>query len=242
LLLPLSLRGSQLSIAFEGTADEFRAVSVRRCGFMRMRGPNSGPERKIDIDTTLGLRLLMPEAWPVDPAAVRAALAQPAPDVPTGVRTTMADLHDGLDLWLALHPGVPCQLVAAALPETVNAGPVPRVYEWKNPPWHERIAPGELGEYGLVTLARVPDDDLDIDDPTPVELFVRPFGAVPDLADRVAQRVRDWDRAGRPSAEALVIRAYPAASPRHGADAEVEIAKDHYRLALGWSGTPATAR
>ncbi|MGH2352221.1 MAG: hypothetical protein ACRDJN_11485 [Chloroflexota bacterium] len=43
LVVPLSLRGVQRSIAFERADDHLRSVSVRDCGFMRMRGACAGP-------------------------------------------------------------------------------------------------------------------------------------------------------------------------------------------------------
>src|ERR1700744_1103137 len=48
IVVPLDLRGSQRSIAFEradGTPEVWRSRSVVPCGFMRMRGSLAGPER-----------------------------------------------------------------------------------------------------------------------------------------------------------------------------------------------------
>jgi protein-L-isoaspartate(D-aspartate) O-methyltransferase len=59
LVLPLSLYGTQKSIALLREGALLRSVSATDCGFMRMRGPFAGPERWIRLsdDGELGRRL-----------------------------------------------------------------------------------------------------------------------------------------------------------------------------------------
>ena len=59
--MPLDVRGTQLSVAFEraGRPGRGPAVSLAPCGFMRMRGSLAGPERVVPL--AAGLSLLLPE-------------------------------------------------------------------------------------------------------------------------------------------------------------------------------------
>ncbi|MEQ4305839.1 methyltransferase, FxLD system [Plantactinospora sp. B6F1] len=239
-LLPISVRGSQLSVAFERHGDHLRSVSVEQCGFMRLRGANAGPEHKIDIDPDRRVRLLVPDERPVDVGTVRRLLDAPPYDQPTGVSATLLDVHNGLDLWLSVHLANPVRLISAGSPEAVAAGPVPCMYEWKNPPWHERVTFAVTGGTDLAALARRPGEPLDLADPTVFELLVRAFGT-PGAAHRhLLGAVHDWQAAGRPDVSGVSLRAYPAGERRRLAEGEFEVPKHHSVLALTW--VPSAAR
>jgi protein-L-isoaspartate(D-aspartate) O-methyltransferase len=238
LVLPLSVRGSQLSIAFERADGHFRSVSVRQCGFMRLRGPNSGPERKMSVDPERGVRLLVTDEREVDAAAVRDLLDTTPLDVPTGISATLAEVHNGLDLWLTLSALAPVQLVATGLPEDVARGPVPCMYEWKNPPWRERITLAELlPADALVALARDPGGPLDMPDPTTFQLLARVFGdrsAGAEAAEALRARTVAWHEAGRPVVTDVTVRAYPASAQVRPGPGEFVVTKRHSALLLSW--------
>jgi len=118
LLLPLAVRGSQLSTALDlGPDGVLRSHSVRSCAFIRLRGAAASPGASVRLDG-LGLAILKPEDGPgPDPAAVTAALAEPGDLVASEVPLGPADVWDGFGLWLAVtEPGV-CRLMATE-PET----------------------------------------------------------------------------------------------------------------------------
>src|ERR1700761_4594175 len=109
IVVPLDLRGSQRSIAFEradGTPEVWRSRSVVPCGFMRMRGSLAGPERTQVIGGHHELSLTLPDSRTVDLATLAGNLEAPggpAAEQATRVLAGPAQLFDGLGLWLAPH-------------------------------------------------------------------------------------------------------------------------------------------
>ena len=103
LLLPLSLRGVQRSVAFEPAGDHLASVSVLPCGFMPLRGAMAGPETSRPLGPEPGLFLELDAERGLDVRALYAALGQPGDLVATGVRVTAGEVFDGLALSLALH-------------------------------------------------------------------------------------------------------------------------------------------
>jgi protein-L-isoaspartate(D-aspartate) O-methyltransferase len=100
LVLPLSLRGSQRSVAFERAGDHLTSVSIVDCGFMPLQGALAGTDPVRALGRGLFLRLEDPR--PVDTAALLAALdGTPGPPVPVPV--TRREALGGLRLWLALR-------------------------------------------------------------------------------------------------------------------------------------------
>ncbi len=106
IVVPLDLRGSQRSVAFEWDGECWQSRSVVPCGFMRMRGTLAGPERTHMTRDDQELALTLPDGRDVDITAVSRALAElaePAAERATRVRAGPAELFDGLGLWLALN-------------------------------------------------------------------------------------------------------------------------------------------
>lgn len=103
LVVPLDLRGVQVSAAMERADGHWVSRSVAPCGFMRMRGPSAGPSALVMLREDPYLWLELPEAREVGDVA--AALDTGARDVVAmeRVRGTPLDLHSGVTLWLALH-------------------------------------------------------------------------------------------------------------------------------------------
>ena len=111
LVLPLSVRGIQLSVALRrapaGNAgpdedEEWVSTSAWRCGFVRMLGAFAGPETVMRLAGPRALVAQMADGRPVDGRGLQAALAGPPAAEPVGPRLKgLADLAD-LDLWLTL--------------------------------------------------------------------------------------------------------------------------------------------
>ena len=103
LLLPLALRGSQLSVALDlGPDGLLRSHSVCGCAFIRLRGIG---RRRRPCPVASGCAMQVPEdaeGLP-DPTAVAAVLAAPGPVRAAGVPLGPPDVWDGFGLWLALR-------------------------------------------------------------------------------------------------------------------------------------------
>ncbi|MDT7579075.1 MAG: protein-L-isoaspartate(D-aspartate) O-methyltransferase, partial [Pseudonocardiales bacterium] len=110
LLLPLAVRGTQLSVALDlGDDHVLRSASVNRCAFVRLRGLGAVPEDGVSVD---GLVLLPADERPVPARVVDAALSVTGRSRPAPPRLGAGDLWDGFGLWLALTAPGTCRLVA----------------------------------------------------------------------------------------------------------------------------------
>ena len=120
LVLPLALRGSQRSVAFERAADGgLASVSIVDCGFMPMQGELAGsdPIRPFGPPG----QFLLVEQPPVDLGALLAAL-EDGPVLSVPVDVSRREAMTGLRTWLALHEPAAGDLLRL---EDRDRGPVP---------------------------------------------------------------------------------------------------------------------
>jgi protein-L-isoaspartate(D-aspartate) O-methyltransferase len=180
LVLPLALRGSQRSVAFERAGDGvLESVSIVDCGFMPLQGELAGADPVRPLGRP-GLFLLIEDLAPVDTAALLAAL-DAGPVVATPVDVSRREALTGLRTWLALHEPAAGDLLA----QREDA---------------HRPMPVLVGSGGLAALAPVG---------TSTEVQGYGAGA-DALAGRLLDHVLDWAGAGRPDSSRLRIRAYPS--------------------------------
>ncbi len=127
LVLPLSIRGIQLSVALQRRdarpgepgvreGDEWVGMSAWRCGFVRMLGAFAGPEGAFLLDGPNGLIAQMSDGRPVDgPGLQRALSMAPVGEQPLPPPGGQADLAD-LDLWLTVTAARLDRLTVLAAP------------------------------------------------------------------------------------------------------------------------------
>jgi protein-L-isoaspartate(D-aspartate) O-methyltransferase len=224
LLLPLSLRGAQRSVAFEHLDGGLASVSIADCGFMPMRGELTGPDSARPLSRP-GVFLHVDDDRRIDPDTYQAALERPAGQLATGVQVTDKDVMGGLDLWLSLNEPDTARL--GALDAAAESDIVPALISY--PGMSSTMA--VVGERSMAVLVR---HDESRDDRT-FDLDVRGYGPGSDaLVDRLAEHVRAWVRHARPTSAQLTIQAYPRdAAPAGGADSIV-VDKLHTRLVINW--------
>jgi protein-L-isoaspartate(D-aspartate) O-methyltransferase len=219
LLLPLAVRGSQLSVALDlGPDGVLRCDSVRSCAFIRLRGAAASADASRVVDG-LGVALQTADDLPeLDTATLAGILADPRERRAAPVRLSAADIWDGFGLWLALTEPGTCRLLAVE-PETGLPD--------------DLLPLGSTG--GTVALA---DADgaaavvpADVPGPGPVPVAVREFGpGGPGLADRLLAALDRWNAAGGPGAADWRLTVVPT-----GVDAPVlpepqVIVKKHCRV------------
>jgi protein-L-isoaspartate(D-aspartate) O-methyltransferase len=239
IVVPLDVRGTQRSVAFEQAGGAWQSRSVVPCGFMRIRGTLAGPERTQVTRDDKELAVTLPDDRELDIAAVSRALAGPAAEYATDVVADPAQLFDGLGLWLTLHEPRWGMLSAGGPAGAALLGRAPvRIQDRRvtagifegdslaalmrpdapgdrpHPPrpWPPRPrAPGPWAPDRRDRQARVTEFALSV-------LGYGPHG--PELARKLADLLRAWDAAGRPGTGGLRISAYPKpASPASGASA-----------------------
>jgi protein-L-isoaspartate(D-aspartate) O-methyltransferase len=211
LVLPLSVRGVQLSVALARQGDHWAATSAFRCGFVRMAGAFADPEPFRPLGSARYAQV--DGGPPVDAGALAAALAAgPTAEVGTGlVGAGMEELSD-LDLWLTLTRP---ELGRLTVISTAPGGPLPV---------------GGLsrsqgsGDLGVAALAGAQG-----------EIVVRGYGAGgPPLAADLAGQAPAWIRRGRPGAAGLRLTAWRAGAPPEGTAGQLILSRPHIQLAAGW--------
>ncbi len=207
LLLPLSLRRVQKSVAFERRNKHLESVSAEDCGFMRLRGAFAGPERSIPLGQSPGPYLGIEGDRVVDQDALVEALKGPRVEVPTGIEASVREESGSLSLWLALKDPDSCSLGIYGDPSIVDGSVVPLFVEWLSGNNKERSTLALLGSGGLVALSRPPGSSQDRDQSA--ALSIASFRAEAQLIERMRDHLIAWDAAGRPRTDTLRIAAYP---------------------------------
>ncbi|MGI8800243.1 MAG: methyltransferase, FxLD system [Pseudonocardia sp.] len=235
LLLPLAVRGSQLSVVFDSTPgppQHLRSSSVRGCAFVRLRGAGAGP------DTTQplwdGLLVQTADASPVDADALRAVLCKPGPELAIPVPLVSNDLWDGLGLWLAVADPATCRLLLTDA--AAGSALAPTLVRARG----EGGTLGLIGPEGLAALVRAHGGRGA--NAVGFRVAVRPFGSGGRaLAEQVVAHTADWVQAGSPTADELHLRAYPRdGGPQPDqVGGSTLIQKEHTTLLLDWPSRPA---
>jgi protein-L-isoaspartate(D-aspartate) O-methyltransferase len=249
ILLPLTVRGSQLSIAFDALDDGLlRSASVRSCAFIRLRGVGAGPEATTPLGVdSAGWSVQAAEEVEIDVAAVRSALAQPGPVWPVVPDPGLdpVDVWDGLGLWLALGDPAVFRLLATGDAADSEVGAA--LFAARRDRATVALG-GRDGFAALVTESRalVPARRSRADrgpgrhgpaaeDGLVTGSAVQAFGpGGPELAALLLERVAGWVDAGRPHAADLEIVAVPAGAALPAEAAVVE--KEHVRLGVAAAG------
>lgn len=225
LLLPLTVRGSQLSVALDLAADGLlHSHSLRSCGFIRLRGLGAVDDMPVVVPGG-GALWVVPDGPRVDPDVVATVLADPRGGFGSPVALGAADIWDGFGLWLALtEPGAGRLLADRDAELPAGLGPGPAVLALVTPPGVD--APG------LATVA-----------PTGVE--VRVFGTGgPALGRRLRGALDAWATAGSPGGPDWVLSVVPAGAVVAGPPPDgvriVRTPHAHLLLAVQTRGTGTT--
>jgi protein-L-isoaspartate(D-aspartate) O-methyltransferase len=232
LVLPLSIRGIQLSVGLEETSRGWwLSTSACRCGFVRMLGAFAGPEEVVRLDEPWAMVCQVSDGNPVHAGALAAALSGAASDEPVPVvLASIAELAD-LDLWLTMSAGRLDRLTVLAVPGGAPGSAPP-------PPFGMLVSSGtDAQRLGLAMLlpVAVGDDDADLQgepelapgpgpgpgrdpDARPAHEVSRAWTATVrglgpggrELATRLAALSGRWARLGRPGSREVEVLVWPA--------------------------------
>ena len=249
MVLPLMLKGSMKSIAFEQVNDHLASTSVRECSFISLRGDFASMfSNQIQLGPNRGLYLEPAAEFLIDRDGAYGALTGVSKDWATGVEVTVWDIMAGeLWTWLSLHEPRICKLVAEG--DMVERNIVPPLIGVDG----QQKSAGTvvlLDKAGLVALMRPPGQSVPLverdklfspDSPfvLPFALFVRQFGSDESIAQRLITQIQAWDAAGRPSSEKMQIRVYTKYFEYMPSEGEYVIEKQWTKLVLEW---PAAVR
>lgn len=233
LLLPLSLRGPQVSATFVWEGDHLMSDSLRYCGFISLRGELAEQGGMVWLGEEEGQVLLrLGEQQEVDAERVYHWLLGERQVSATAVQVMGYEMPYGLSLWLALHTASYCILQVPGAAEAQQL--VPYLFEM---PGRRRMRTtfGLLSEQGLGVLMREAaaprQDEFDVQ---PFYLSICTFGSDIQLAERLKQLISAWDGAGHPNERRLAIRAYPQTIEYEPTANECVVARRWMRFVCNW--------
>ena len=226
LVLPLSLRGVQLSVAIERASEDWVSRSAWRCGFVRMLGAFAGPERVFQLDEPKPLFAQMSDGSPVDGEALRRALAGPMTKVPVNPSLVgPAEIAD-LDLWLTVTSRDLDRLTVLAAPG-----------DWL--PLAPMLPVGGLvghatdpGRIGIAILVPTQSDLARPVSPSVAFCSFGPGGAA--LAGWLADQIVEWAGRGRPGANELELTVRAAGSAGRLPPGAYVLRRPSVTIQAGW--------
>ncbi len=225
LVLPLSVRGIQLSVALECRAGQWMAASASRCSFVLMAGAFAGPETIMPLRPA-GLFAQVEDGRRLDTSALSAALAGAAAGALAEVPPARPAQLGDLDLWLALtEPGLVRVLLRAA------AGP-PAVL-----PFGGLVCcPSPAAPFAIAGLALAePGPPGQAERGAPARVLMRGYGPGGlALAAHLAAQARRWHDIGRPGAADLTLAVCPAGSALPPGTGLMVLTRPNVRVAAGW--------
>jgi protein-L-isoaspartate(D-aspartate) O-methyltransferase len=233
IVLPLSIRGIQLSVALETVGDHLVSRSACRCSFIRMAGAMSGPESSIALGPQPGLHAQAVDGPVPEADGLYEALSGPATEEPTGLwAASIAEVAD-LDLWLTL-----------AVPGLTRLKMMGR-HETRASPAQQQIANlmplgglAQVGGSGGLGVAAFTFGDNERQ-PGSFEITACGYGpSGPSLAKYLAQQAAVWEELGRPGADGLELSVWLPGTPLETiGGASMIFDRPHVRLAVRWSAS-----
>lgn len=205
LLVPLSLRGVQRCVALENRDGWLESVSVRDCGFMRLRGGFRGPETVMSAGP-----VTITFDSEVDVAALPETLSRPAGKLALDVSVSTEEIWGGLALWLALHDPGYCVLDASW--PTEEDPPVPVAATFPSGGVQVGWSPACFDGASLAVLAHGPSG-----------VAAEAFGEGLRCAERLVEHASRWVAVGRPGSQSLDLRLAPTSAPAPEEDGWMKI-------------------
>lgn len=199
LVVPLRMRGLTRSIAFEREHRYWRSRSIEELGFVPMRGAGAVAERNLRLGRHADIVLRIDDGQAADAQVLSDALDHPATLAWTGAELPAGGVGH-LDFRSAGLDGFARLLVTSQA--AIDRGFIQPVYDW-----------GSMTVFSQDTFAYLTERPVtpagSTQHPVP-ELGVCAYGpGGRQLADRVADRIRTWDRDCQ-SISGLRIEVYPA--------------------------------
>ncbi len=223
LVMPLAMRGLQRCVVFTPEDDYLVCRAPRGCSFIGLRGLLAAGVQRVPLDPD-GAHVVSgaDETLMLSAEEVAALLRAPAHTLRSGVATTFEQLREGLHLWFAAHQPGMCTLWGGAQ--------VPDLFGLQD---SLRGTLCLMDAKSLVMLAWANEDRRD------GELVVLAPSGTEALAEVALGILHDWDRRGRPTDAAAVIRAYPRSrgTPTTPTDAVV-LNQRWTRFVLTWNDQP----
>jgi protein-L-isoaspartate(D-aspartate) O-methyltransferase len=234
MVLPLAVRGIQLSVALHRAGDHWASRSARRCGFIRGAGALAGPESMLALGPEPGLHAYAVDGPVPDPAELYHALTADPAELPTGLRVASVPELADLDLWLTVREPSLGRLNLFGRHEGEASPAQRRIADLM--PLGGLVSAASPGPLGVATLCPAGDWA-----PTgSTEVLVRGYGrAGAGLAARLVRQATGWHEQGRPGTGELHLAVSRADARLVPMADEIIVDRPHARLAVSWDMTAA---
>ncbi len=226
LVLPLSVGGLQLAIAFQARDGRLVSQSAHYCEFMRLRGAYAGPEVLGRLGAEPGLLMGSDAALPVADETLRDWLHGPSQTRDTGMQLALRELRSSLWFWLGIYETGQCQIYATG--DLAKRGVIPNLLSVSTPDAVFQGTSGLVNEDGVCLLARSEDRA------HTESLHLRSYDHAEALTQRLLDQLRAWDAAGRPQGVALDITVYPLEAAIDIPEGAVVLPKRWHQFVLRW--------
>ena len=223
LVLPLSIRGIELSVGLRRNGDSWVSTSACRCGFVRMLGAFAGPQSVLRLDDDESVVAMVADGDTADASAVHAALTGPGRDVPIPLQLADPGELGDLDLWLTVtEPGLARLTVLTATASKTRPGGL-------LPLGGLASDPAKLGGLGIATLLPGTAHGM------AGSVSLRGYGPTGTaLAEHLAARSIYWDELGRPGATDMELQVYPSGVAARPPAGMVVLDRPSSSIAIGW--------
>ncbi len=215
LVVPLSIRGIQQSVALTHAGGHLRSVSIHGCHFMPLTGTMANTDRRQPVPRHPGVHLETAAETETDADLISDALNQHQPAADTGVTALSREVFGSLRQWLVFHDPAAAMLTYTGPPEGADASGIPAVIDFALHGITRRSSPCILGRNGFAILDFT-SATATTDDTGPgrmLALAIRSCGNAEQEKTRLTELVTSWDAAGRPGTGDLRIHAYPSTAP-----------------------------
>lgn len=227
LVLPLSIRGPQLSIGFDSCDGCLISQSIQSCGFMPLRGAGNVDHlrmRRIPLGNGAHSTLVS-ESQQITAGKATALLGGPSQDFETAILATPWEVWADLSYWLALKDARVCALETRSRAEPTRRR-APKV----------TTSPGIASDDGLCLISSPLASFRGRGWRRPANLTLRSWGNADVLTDHVRALVEEWDGRGRQTLKGMRVTAYRAEAAQEVNAGAVVIDKEWSRVAVDWPG------
>jgi len=226
LVLPLSVGGPQLTVAFQSQDGRLVSQSAHYCEFMRLRGEYAGPEILGPLGPKQGFLIGSEEALPVPADTIYGWLHGPSQDYDTEMHIALRELRSSLWFWLGIYATGQFRVYAAG--DIARRSSIPDLLSVSTPVAVLKGTSGLVNEDGVCLLARSDHDA------NTFPLHLRSYGNAEALTQQLLGQLRTWDAAGRPKGENLEITAYPLHDKIDVPEGAVVMSKRWHQFVLRW--------
>ncbi|MFF0293808.1 methyltransferase, FxLD system [Kitasatospora sp. NPDC004614] len=221
LVLPLRVRGLTRSIAFTRSGDHLVSESVRVCGFVPMQGADAHHTQVLLVTGTEEIALKFDDEIMGDPSHLDNAVKTARTETWTGVTLGAQEPFDSLQMWLATQLDGFCTMTVR---EDLDTRIVAPANKWFS------MAHVDGNSFGYVTWKRLDAEGAG----KGIEFGVHALGPqAADLAEKIADLIRDWDRDRRHGA-GPTFRVFPADTPDDELTGQRVVNKRNSRITISW--------